>query len=543
MLGRRLFALLVAGTALAAAGCGTSQTFEGHTTQDVFLAVRHVMDHYGNENVVGTQQGYVDWEDYDDSTPNQAVSFLTVGGFAHVSDHVRVDVEPTGVRQTLVTVKAGNDALFAFVPIPVFRGDIEKDVLARVSQRLEEMVHAQVREEEDLELRAIGTKVEYKDERLAARERADHGFGQVKEEELDRFSRGASDVRERYEELPERRPEGPGEAPGGEPRPDRPQGALEPDRREPEPERVTPEPDLGRDPEKVAGRDPRPEESVRPESDSGPGEPLPEAHARHEFRPFKERNPERPEGAAPGRMALVPGGEFAMGWGGGEPDEQPERRIYVSPFYIDIHEVTNAEYRRFHEWIASTQDHSKCHSLEPRGKTHRPRFWDRPGLDAFHADENPVVGVDWFDAYAYAAWAGKRLPTEAEWEKAARGTDGRRYPWGNVFRSDADNCSGGIEGSLERTERTDRYPAGASPYGVLSMGGNVSEWCLDFYSEDFYAQMPDSNPLNDRAALGRVLRGGSWKDPRELVRTTWRNYGQPDRYALYIGFRCVKDPE
>ena len=263
--------------------------------------------------------------------------------------------------------------------------------------------------------------------------------------------------------------------------------------------------------------------------------------ASHSFRPFKEQVPDRPEsGDVPAGMVLVPGGGFLAGWIGGESDERPERTIHVSPFYVDVTEVTNAEYRRFFDHVERTQDHARCHSDEPPGRTHKPRYWGREGLEDYEAPDLPVVGVDWFDAYAYATWAGKRLPTEMEWEKAARGTDARRYPWGNEFDVRAVNCA--LSG-IQKPAAVSRFEMGASPYGVLGQGGNVSEWCLDFYGETFYEAMPDRDPMNDRQALGRVLRGASWKDPRDLVRTTWRNYGRPDRHALYLGVRCVKDPE
>ncbi|MCA9485166.1 MAG: SUMF1/EgtB/PvdO family nonheme iron enzyme, partial [Nitrospina sp.] len=165
-------------------------------------------------------------------------------------------------------------------------------------------------------------------------------------------------------------------------------------------------------------------------------------------------------------------------------------------FYIDRHEVTNAQYRLFLDWVAANSDTTVRHPEQPPGKNHTPRYWNlwRPALlrqtgmdrmqqfnDAtFRKPDHPVVGIDWFDAYAYSRWAGKRLPSEAEWEKAARGTDGRIWPWGNDW--DFAKCnSGGYEWKGERdgyiyTAPADHYPEGTSPYGCFNMAGNVWEW-------------------------------------------------------------------
>jgi formylglycine-generating enzyme required for sulfatase activity len=491
-------ALAVASIALLAAGCGTTNRYDGHTYQDVLLAARHVMDQYSVANVVGIEEGRVDWVDHDDSVLNQTVSFLTLGSMAHVSDEIEIEVKPVGKRQIDVTVTAGDHYLFAFMPIPIVRGDLEEELQERIRQRLEEMVHAALREEEDRQLRSIGARVDYMTEELALEERRRFGFSQLDDAEIDRFPAPESTrpLGRRIELEPF-------------PRADKPTPADEPTAR-------------------VA--------SYRDEEPAA--EPMPRAHARPGNDPEIEA---APSGPTPEGMVLVPGGIFRMGHANGDADESPEGPVAVGAFFIDRTEISNREYREFIEWLSVSGDHSRCHPEEPAGKSHRPHFWGRTGFDRFNAPDHPVVGIDWFDATSYAAWAGKRLPTEAEWEKAARGTDGRLYPWGETFDPARLNSSSGAGDDLQGTAAVEAYPGGASPYGALSMAGNVSEWCLDTYDEDYYQKRPERNPRNLRPTLGRVLRGGSWKDPRDRIRTSYRNFGRPDRYALYIGFRCARD--
>lgn len=215
-------------------------------------------------------------------------------------------------------------------------------------------------------------------------------------------------------------------------------------------------------------------------------------------------------------MVYVPGGEFTLGRDGGREDESPQQTIYVDGFNIDVYPVTNAEYRAF---------------VEATG--HRaPRHW-KDGQIPPGKEDHPVVWVSWEDAAAYAAWAGKRLPSEIEWEKAARGTDGRLYPWGDVF--DSARCNS-REAELEDTSPVGAYPEGASPYGALDMCGNVWEWTADWYD----AYRGSVYHLERYGATYKVLRGGSWFDGAGDVMVVSRNSAKPTFMFSTIGFRCVK---
>ncbi|MBI2560202.1 MAG: SUMF1/EgtB/PvdO family nonheme iron enzyme [Planctomycetes bacterium] len=234
---------------------------------------------------------------------------------------------------------------------------------------------------------------------------------------------------------------------------------------------------------------------------------------------------------------LVPAGTFTMGSTFDEfnEEEKPAHEVYLDAFYIDKYEVTNSQYWEFLEYIRETGDHSKCYMDEPKSKDHKPdkwyedRYYDHPDF--------PVIRVDWYDAYAYAAWAGKRLPTEAEWEKAARGTDGRRFPWGNVW--DIKRCNVGSKGSLT----IGSYESGKSVYGCYDTVGSVSEWCFDWYYADYYAESPRSNPKGPEVSTGkRVIRGGSlFANNVYQMRCARRSNGKPGERNRSVGFRCAAD--
>jgi formylglycine-generating enzyme required for sulfatase activity len=214
-------------------------------------------------------------------------------------------------------------------------------------------------------------------------------------------------------------------------------------------------------------------------------------------------------------MVYIEGGEFIMGSDDDEPDETPQRKAYVDSFNIDKYPVTNADYKEF---------------VDDSGHP-APRNW-KDGIPE-GKENHPVTWVTWEDASAYAEWAGKRLPTEAEWERAARGVDGVAWPWGDDF--DADKCNSS-ESNLKETTPIDAYPDGASPDGVIDMAGNVWEW-----TDTWYDAYPASTHRSDRyGEKYKVIRGGSWFDNQSLVRCSARNKGEPTFMFSTIGFRCAK---
>ena len=219
-------------------------------------------------------------------------------------------------------------------------------------------------------------------------------------------------------------------------------------------------------------------------------------------------------------MVLIPAGEFQMGSNDGEDDETPIHTVYLDAFYMDRYEVTNAQYRKF---------------MKATGHWD-PKYWSDP---KYNAPDQPVVGVSWYDAVAYADWAGKRLPTEAEWEKAARGgLTGEKYPWGNEIAHNNANGSG--------TDGKDEWqyaaPVGSFPpngYGLYDMAGNSYEWCADPYDGDYYSNSPGCNPTGPRSGRFRALRGGGWMSSPFYLRVSSRLYFHPSITLSNIGFRCV----
>jgi formylglycine-generating enzyme required for sulfatase activity len=216
-------------------------------------------------------------------------------------------------------------------------------------------------------------------------------------------------------------------------------------------------------------------------------------------------------------MCWVPEGEFIMGSSNGDDDEKPKRTVYLDGFWMYKHEVTVAQYRRF------------C--AETGRKMPDPPSWG-------WKEDHPIVNVSWDDAQAYADWAGVQLPTEAQWEKAARGTDGRTFPWGDTFDPSKAVCS--VAPRKEKsTAPVGSIPSGASPYGCLDMSGNVWEWCSDWYDGGYYARAPNRNPENRRASTDRVQRGGSWYFGfTDHKRASYRDRCPPDIANVISGFRC-----
>jgi len=227
-------------------------------------------------------------------------------------------------------------------------------------------------------------------------------------------------------------------------------------------------------------------------------------------------------------MMIIPAGEFLMG----SPEniissELPQHVVFLEAFYIDKYEITNAQYKQF---------------MDATGHK-APSYWDDP---KYNAPTQPVVGVSWDDARAYAEWAGAGLPTEAEWEKAARGgLVEKKYPWGDSISHDDANYSG--TGGKDKWEYTS--PVGSfdpNGYGLYDMAGNVWEWCADWYDSNYYVNSPKSNPKGPDSGSDKVLRGGSWYDGDDglSLRVAYRfssgtaYFGTS--YDNFVGFRCAQ---
>ncbi|MBI1930893.1 formylglycine-generating enzyme family protein [Candidatus Poribacteria bacterium] len=246
------------------------------------------------------------------------------------------------------------------------------------------------------------------------------------------------------------------------------------------------------------------------------------------------------DGAA---MVYIPEGKFIMGTSDAQIDtllkrfpdwdrswfngEKPQHRVYLDGYWIYKHEVTVAQYRKF------------CRETGHRMPNAPSWGWH---------DDHPIVDVTWYDAAAYCQWAGVALPTEAQWEKAARGTDGRIWPWGNEW--DKSKCNS-YESGIEKTSPVGSYPSGASPYGLMDMAGNVLEWCMDEWDSGFYAKSSSNNPVAGRlisfvnnnftnVKTDRSLRSGCWLLNPCIVRVANRyNLFNPTNSLNCLGFRCA----
>ncbi len=235
-------------------------------------------------------------------------------------------------------------------------------------------------------------------------------------------------------------------------------------------------------------------------------------------------------------MVLVPAGPFPMGVPSGARDggrdEYPNHSVNLDAFYIDRYEVTNGRYLEF---IRATGHRKPQHPNKPK-----KNLW-QAGMMPESVSDRPVVNVDWADADAYCAWAGKRLPTEAEWEKAARGTDDRRFPWGDVEPTDK-HLNFSQQWIGERTLMpVGSYPSGQSPYGVHDMAGNVFEWVADWYDARYYEQSPEKNPTGPASGDRKVVRGSGWQSETPTVRIFTRFGSDPKVRNESTGFRCAMD--
>jgi len=243
-----------------------------------------------------------------------------------------------------------------------------------------------------------------------------------------------------------------------------------------------------------------------------------------------------------GSMIEISEGEFTMGNNDGLRNERPEHQVWLDSYAIGRFEVTMEEYQNFLD---------ENYSVEP------PPLWD-DGAALEEASDRPAVGVTWHAANQYCEWVGKRLPTEAEWEKAARGTDGRRFPWGHMQPFvDIARYNQGITGWVSYTLtlapvtsgvtgmsiRHGLKTGGKSPYGLYHMAGNAAEWVADWYDRHYYEESPDKNPKGPKTGDRKVLRGGSWEDEPRRIRVTARAIAEPEFSDLTIGFRCAKDSE
>lgn len=241
-------------------------------------------------------------------------------------------------------------------------------------------------------------------------------------------------------------------------------------------------------------------------------------------------------------MVLVPAGEFLMGSDKkvdrlAYRSELPQRMVYLDAFEIDKYEVTNLQYLKF--------------VLANDRKPQIDWRYDGGNFQETMA-HHPIMHVSWYDANAFCKWAGKRLPTEAEWEKAARGEDGRINPWGNQSAglTRANFGRTGLSGPVrDRPERlllypplisVDKYENAVSPYGVFQMMGNVAEWVADWYDQDYYKVAPNRNPKGPETGTQKAFRGGGWMDSTTTMRAAMRNGTDPNTKINWMGFRCAK---
>jgi formylglycine-generating enzyme len=234
-------------------------------------------------------------------------------------------------------------------------------------------------------------------------------------------------------------------------------------------------------------------------------------------------------------MILVPAGLFPMGVPKGDRDggrdEYPRHEVVLDHYYIDKYEVTHGRYAEF---VKATG-----HRTPENPKYPKRTLWSDHLSDSL--SERPVINVDWQDAEAYCRWAGKRLPTEAEWEKAARGTEDRRFPWGNVEPTDK-HLNFNQKWKGEKTLMpVGSYEAGKSPFGAYDMAGNVWEWVADWYDPLYYEKSPGTNPKGPDTGTYKVLRSSGWSVETPLVRLFTRVKSDPKNRNDSTGFRCAKD--
>jgi len=200
--------------------------------------------------------------------------------------------------------------------------------------------------------------------------------------------------------------------------------------------------------------------------------------------------------------------------------EDPAHEVILDAYYIDLYEVANADYKKY---------------LEATRTTTLPRYWEDTN---FNQPTQPVVGVTWKEAQVFCQWKNKRLPTEAEWEKAARGKRPVKYPWGN---EEPDKTRLNFNNHIGKTAPVGSYPTGKSDYGVFDLSGNVAEWVKDWHFPEYYLFSPKENPPGPEKGHYKIIRGGNWKNNAEDVRLTYRNATVPKARSKTVGFRCAAD--
>lgn len=243
-------------------------------------------------------------------------------------------------------------------------------------------------------------------------------------------------------------------------------------------------------------------------------------------------------------MVLIPEGIFTMGYNinnkneWGDTDEEPVHKVFLKSYYMDRYEVSASQFSKF---LNNHPDKAPFYFQTGLGVTIEKvdnLFSPKIGLKNYVANR-----ISWYGADAYCKWISKRLPTEAEWEKASRGTDGRIFPWGNEFPTNERvtfrrkfNLLG-----FKALEQVDSMPGGQSPYGVHHMAGNAWEWVSDWYKDIYYEESPYNNPKGPESGITKVLRGGNWYYKAYYMRTTYRFNEKPDVFKNWQGFRCAKD--
>lgn len=261
-------------------------------------------------------------------------------------------------------------------------------------------------------------------------------------------------------------------------------------------------------------------------------------------------------------MVFIKGGEYTMGTNHAFPFEGPEHRVYVDSFYMDVTEVTNRQFREFVEATGYETESEKqgssgyFHAAAGQWELREGADWqhpDGPGSDLEGKDDYPVIHVSWDDATAYAEWAGKRLPTEAEWEYAARGgLEGATFPWGDELRPSGNHRANVWQGRFPvKDHAADGFSSPApvkqfppNGYGLYDIGGNVWEWVGDWYSSTYYQESPRENPKGPATGQEKINRGGSWlcsDNYCQGYRVAARQKTARDSALNNVGFRCVRD--